>query len=513
MKLFKPYYMITVIVLAAAIALMAMAVKGDKGNPIYYQTEHDTRATGPYESSNSTARYALTQAIVDNHSFYLNLPQARFASPDVVYYKGRFTSIFTPGVSFVAIPFYIAGKAVHAPQLVTYLSVVVFSLINLFLVAALARVLGAGRYTGYLCGLIFTFASNAYVYALTLTQHQMSTTFILLAILNAAKKRTWKTNFMFGMWVAASALFDIPNLFMLLPVGLYVVYKNFHLKETTDTYVVSLKASVIAIAFGMIPFVGLFGWYNYATNGSFAKLGQTIGRTSYFSTNPKEAAKAAERASEKPHVTVSVPFNSRNLLNGFYILALSDERSWLYYCPVLLMGIVGLWAVYRAGAEKRSLSMLFATVALVDIVMYSMFGDPWGGWAFGPRYLIPAAALMSAAIGPAIHSYYKSSMFTAVMLLLTIYSFVISSIGAFTTAAIPPLQEAMYMLEPIPYTYKYNLDLIDKNTAGSLLYNLFFSQWMTLYSYITLALIIFVVACVIVTLSIPAEYQRRRTDR
>lgn len=91
-----------IFLLLLCLVLIIPVVRGKAGTPFYYQKpqEMDTKIGSPFELSNSISRYVLTEAIVNNQSFFLSLDQARAAAPDVVDYKGKFISIFTPGVSF-----------------------------------------------------------------------------------------------------------------------------------------------------------------------------------------------------------------------------------------------------------------------------------------------------------------------------------------------------------------------------------------------------------------------------
>src|SRR3990167_3078930 len=81
------------------IFLLGMSVKGDIGNPIYFQTEKDRVVGGPFESTNSTSRYALVEAIVENGTVLFNHEQAQFSAPDLVSFDEKLFTIFTPGVS------------------------------------------------------------------------------------------------------------------------------------------------------------------------------------------------------------------------------------------------------------------------------------------------------------------------------------------------------------------------------------------------------------------------------
>ena len=141
--------------------ILALAVKGAAGNPVYFQTEKDTRVGGPFESSNNNSRYALTQAIVEKKTFFFDESLARFATPDIEEYNGKIFSIFTPGIAFLGIPFYLLGKLVGLPQLLTYSSTATLALVNFLLVILLARKLGGGFYSALLGGIVFLFGTNA----------------------------------------------------------------------------------------------------------------------------------------------------------------------------------------------------------------------------------------------------------------------------------------------------------------------------------------------------------------
>ena len=125
-----------------------------------------------------------------------------------------------------------------------------------------------------------------------------------------------------------------------------------------------------------------------------------------------------------------------------------------------------------------------------------MFGDPWGGWAFGPRYLIPAAAILSAATGLTISRFRRNIPFIITFIVLLAYSLGVNTIGAMTTTQVPPKVEAVNLPDPIPHTYEYNLQLIDKNFSSSLVYNLYLFKIMSvkdfLYGYYAIALIVMV---------------------
>lgn len=85
-----------------------------------------------------------------------------------------------------------------------------------------------------------------------------------------------------------------------------------------------------------------------------------------------------------------VPFWTPNPLPALAGLALSPGAGALWYCPPLLLGVVGLWRWRKA--EPRFCRALLAGVAVfVLFISFLTFftGDP----AWGPRYLTPIFAL------------------------------------------------------------------------------------------------------------------------
>lgn len=470
------YFLITFI----TVLLVAFSLKGDRGNPIYFQNELDNRVGGPFESSSSSSRYALVKSIVEYRSIFFDSELAKFASPDLIEHDGKFSTLFTPGVSFMAIPFYVLGKQFGLPQFFTYLTTVVFALINVFLIAKIITKFRVNKYLGILCGLIFAFATPALAYANTLTQHHVSTALVLMSILNALNKRTLLNNVLFGILLGAGALVDIPNVIFMIPIGIYILSKHFRMENLKGNINIYLNPTLMGLVAGLVPLVFLFAWYNYQTTGSYTKLAQSIGRSSYFASEEhKKIAKADNQDNPKP----TIPFKTRNQLRGFYILLISNERGIFYYSPIVLIGLLGLVIAYKYRLNII-LTVLLTSVILVNLLLYSMFGDPWGGWSFGPRYLIPSIALLCIAAGVSFQKLHKNFLFVGISLALLLYSVGVNVLGASTTNLVPPKVEAVNLASPIPYTYKYNFQLADKNQSSALIYNLYLRDYLNAKTYI-----------------------------
>lgn len=467
-----------IIILFTALLLLLVAFRGDiSENKLKYQKERTTQINSPFELSNSSARFALTEAIVKNRTFFLSEDLARFSSPDVVDYNGKFMSIFTPGVSLLVVPFYWLGSFFGLEQALTYFAVTLFSFANIFLVAKLAMVLGVKKPTAVVGGLVFAFATNSLAYTQTLTQHQISTTLILLGLIYALKPKSIGNLVIFGLVYGLSSLVDFPNIMILFPALIYVVANTIQITKKGQTVEMAVNLNLIFAALALIPTLIIFAYYNYETTGSYTLLAQNIGRSKLFDDvsgiqNPSELITDLDdnnASKELRPFDIGLPFKSRAMLNGFYILLLSDERAWAYYFPVLLLGIIGYIYAFKSTSKKTA--MIVVSTILINILLYAMFGDPWGGWAFGPRYLLPSAALMCVGIAISLNKLYKSLLFTALFFLLLAKSVYISTAGAFTSQAIPPKIEAEALDIDIPYTYELNLRKIEFGESSNLLYN------------------------------------------
>ncbi len=459
--------------LLSSFILMLPSIRGIAGNPPAYQTGHDTSVGSPFELSNSTARYALTKSIVEDRSLLLNEDLAHFASPDVVDYKGKFMSIFTPGISFIGIPFYLIGKLFGLPQIGAYFLNVALALLCIYLIAALARILGASVFSSYTGGLLFIFASNALVYTQSYSQHIASSALLIGIVCLAFSNISILRMILLGALTGCALLVDIPNLFLILPILIYTIIRNILVTRTSSDIKISIRFHFLAIVLGIVPLMGIFGWYNHSTTGSFTKLAQSIGRSHVFrdalEQNPTDLRYDLVSTPETSTV-LHLPFDSRHLIRGGYVLLFSDERSWLWYSPVILLGVIGLYVLIQNPRYVSKATILFSVVG-INILLYAMFGDPWGGWAFGPRYLIPSAAILSVGIAIAMTQFWKKWLFHIIFILLLGYSVSISVLGAVTTSAIPPVVEAVNLSKRIPHTYKLNQQMITNNNLSSLAYD------------------------------------------
>ena len=124
---------------------------------------------------------------------------------------------------------------------------------------------------------------------------------------------------------------------------------------------------------------------------------------------------------------------------------------------------------------------------LANVLLYSMWGDPWGGWAFGSRYLIPSYALMSALLALALNKYARNWLFMSTFILMLVYSLSVNSLGAITTSAVPHKGEAQ-ALEKIShrqekYSYDRNYEYLTGGGSKSFVFQTYAKNYIEAKEY------------------------------
>lgn len=136
------------------------------------------------------------------------------------------------------------------------------------------------------------------------------------------------------------------------------------------------------------------------------------------------------------------------------------------------------------------MTVLLLSVICTNILLYSMWGDPYGGWAFGSRYLIPTYALLSIFISIALTRYKKSIPFLLCFFVVFIYSVTVNTIGALSSSANPPKVEVL-ALEKLSgkvqkYSYNRNFDYLSSDQSKSFLWQTYLAADITALQYLIL---------------------------
>src|SRR3989338_7021041 len=464
------------------VLILMLSVRGIAGNPDSYNLNTNFwKEDGPFELSPERGRFALVYSLIEDNSFYFSHDIARFAMPDLGYKNGHFVSLFAPGVSFLVIPGYIIGRFFEAGQVGAFAVIALFALFNAFLIRKIAIALGINPYAASLGALVFLFATPAFAYGVSLYQHHISTFLILVSIYMLLSFRSVWSSAVIWFLFAMSIPIDYPNLFLMLPIAIAAFLKNFSVEEIAHRIRFKIKfAGFLAILAVVFPLL-FFMWFNASSYGNPFQFSGTVQgvRGLDESGNP-----IAPKSSGKPKNAIAF-FQTRNLLNGFYIHFVSSDRSILWFTPVIFISIVGIYLFYK-NKSGAILSLLLGVVGM-NVLLYSMWGDPWGGYAFGSRYLIPSYAILSIFIAFALSSLRKNNLFLIIFFIVASYSLGVNTLGAVTTNRIPPKPEILF-LEKVSnteqkYTFMRNVTDLNQNKVKSFAFQAFYKKNISAWQY------------------------------
>ena len=175
---------ILVFLLILGLFYYSVTLKGIPGNPVPADIKQNlSSATKPLELSPERGRFILTYSLAENKSFALSNELGEAAAPDVGIHDGKYYIFFGPGISLLALPFYLIGKNYNLSQVFSFSTIAFFATLNLLLIYLIAKnIIKIPGWAALLASLIFGFGSTAWSYAVTLYQHQVTTFFILMLI-------------------------------------------------------------------------------------------------------------------------------------------------------------------------------------------------------------------------------------------------------------------------------------------------------------------------------------------
>jgi hypothetical protein len=497
--------------LSISLGIYILTLKGVYGNPKPEDFKNNLdQATKPFELSPERGRYALTMSLVNNHSFSLSQVLADAVYPDVGYYQGRFYTYFVPGISIFAIPLYIVGAKYQLAQVVTFSLSIIFALLTEVVIYKIGRnILKLPIWASIFASLIYAFGSNSWSYAVTLYQHQATAFFLyssIYAVWLYKKKKWWSVFPAFYVWLCfgLALAIDYPNGLFFAPIICYFFFSSFQLEKLQEKIKITFRPIIIVTSIIFILLVGLHGYYNQVNFGKWYRLsGSLVGYKSIKEQNLLSKTAALQKAAAKKSNVVNF-FSEQQTSFGTYTLFVSPDRGLFFYFPIFAISILGFLILIK---KKTYESAILLATAAVIVFLYSSWGDPWGGWAFGPRYLIPSFPVFSLAVSLWASEKRYQLLRKIIVFILFLYSSAVALLGVLTTNAVPPKIEGDYL--HIGYNYFYNLKFLLDGRTSSFLYNQVFSHNVTLMQYYAFiyAIVVLLAIAVLFVLSGSEKYE------
>jgi len=342
-------------------------------------------------SWNQTSHYDLIRAL-DNDRTTIDPYQEN--TGDKAYYKGHWYSARAPGLALFSLPFYDALKALGAEGLterhvappnhpgdeMIYLvglwGSVLPGLVLLLLVGWVAEGLepGYGAATAAILGLgTLAFPLSTLLFSHVFTACLGFAAFVLLMRERHGPPNPWYTG-VAGLLLGYAGASEYPLFFCALVLGLYLISR----RDTFNPRGLALRVGPFLLG-GIVGILPLL-LYNHFAFHSWTHLA--------YSNIPRQ---------QKGFFGISAP--------SLPVLAtlLLDSRGLLTLSPVLVMGGVGTWLVYRRGLRAE------ATAILAICVLYAGYNAgyylPFGGGFMGPRFLMTTIPFLALPIGLALKRY------------------------------------------------------------------------------------------------------------
>lgn len=500
----KKHLITSFFILFVPISLLVFTLRGSFGN---YNSVDEiktlTAVAEPFESSHERSPYAMFLAMKNNSTVELTKDLADFASPDVGFINGKFYSFFPAGVPLLIWPMHAFLSQNNLGLLGAYASMAVLSLGSLVLLFLICRqIVKLPMWASLLAPLIFGFASTAWSYSITIYQHAPTVFLLLLMFYSAWKYRAHsKVAFLWGIIAFTSygfaILVDYPNALLFAPVAVYAVFNAFVVGKTEEGVKFSFRYSVLV---GLLFFVAItlaHLHYNQQVFGSALQFHNPAPR--YTPETFDILLENQAQGGHAPGDAIGI-FNEFSFVKGLYELTVAPDKGLFFFSPIFLIAVLGI-AFAFAKKITTELGVLLAVV-LLNVFLYSSFGDPWGGWAFGPRYLIPTMAALSVFVAYGLTYFRFSLTGRIVAFVLIAYSSAVALVGVLTTNLIPPKVEADFL--GLKYNYLRNIDFLKEGVTGNFLFNEYFKEQYSLSEYFLGLYIVLMVVFALVLLVLPA---------
>jgi len=263
--------------------------------------------------------------------------------------------------------------APHALRfLVGFLNIIFSTLAVVVFYLFLLR-LGLERFPSFFTAIVFAFGTLLWPYAGTCMSEPLSTLLVVISLyyLAPGSNAAHRTRDL-ALSGLAIGLATCTHISAALFAPFFLGYALLQARQTEKS---GAWRALLAFSAGLFIPLALLGCHNFARFG-----------------NPLETGRFADpaRAAEL-HYGISVaPWE------GLLGLLFSPGKGLLFYCPAMVLGILGFRRFIRA---HRLLALTLASAAIFRLLFIASRSDWSGGTCLGPRFLVMGLPLVIAPIG------------------------------------------------------------------------------------------------------------------
>ncbi len=322
-----------------------------------------------FSSGDEISSFALTYSIVEKNTFEItDYAKNHHLESSIAYKDNKNYSKYPPGLSFMAIPFYLLGKFIginiglKGRILERYLFFCC-SLLNSLtaayttvLVYDICKLLKGSEKACLITAYSYALGTIALIYARTFFSHSLTTFLVVLSVyllILATKEQENEKRSIFISGLAIGLSFVVRySSFLIIP--LLLIFLIFHNR-------------INKIWLFLVPVIFLFGlvlWYNYVCFGNPFATGYDY----------------SEYGAESSYFTTPTYI-------GLFGLLLGLEKGLFIYCPILFFSIFGFYLLLKNNKEDKSVVVLFISIFAVITLFYAHWWFWSGGWCWGPRLI------------------------------------------------------------------------------------------------------------------------------
>jgi hypothetical protein len=333
---------------------------------------------------NANSRFSLIFALVQEGRLtidsYNNKPGTE--TGDVSFFDGHYYSDKAIGVSVAGaiayVPLYWMKRLIDHPNLVTVKMTLTFLVIGLpsaisgCLIYILCLYWTKSRFRSFWTALAIALGTMALPYGVIFFSHQFASSLLFgaffLIYLLKVRPEAWQNGYLFliGLLLGWALIAEYPTSLIILALAVYylsIVWRNQAHRHW--------RSLVLPVLGGAVPLL-LQLVYNRLCFGNFLTIGYQTHQNSYF-------------VSEMGKGLMGIHWPDLRVL--FY-MTLHPTMGVFWQSPVLLLSAAGAVVAFRK-RPMREEAILSLWVIVSYFVIQSGYYMWWGGFALGPRHIIP----------------------------------------------------------------------------------------------------------------------------
>jgi hypothetical protein len=157
--------------------------------------------------------------------------------------------------------------------------------------------------------------------------------------------------------------------------------------------------------------------------GAGAGVALLLWRNAYLHGNPFDFGYPSTAEGGKAILTFGTSLTAGLL--GFLV---SPGKSIFLFSPPILLALLGLPRLWR---RDRGLAVVVAAVPVVYLLFFASYTLWEGSYSYGPRYMVPALALLGLGIGPALEQASRGTRLLAIAVFVV--GFLVQALGSATS--------------------------------------------------------------------------------